>query len=53
MSSEGAFDEESFNKAYKMAMFNFNQISSEEAMKDLDSVKYPFPTQEDLKKYEI
>ena len=43
--AEGAFDEESFNKAYKMAMFNFNQISSEEAMKDLDSVKYnPFDT---------
>jgi hypothetical protein len=43
--ADGAFDEESFNKAYKMAMFNFNQISSEEAIKDLDSVKYnPFDT---------
>ena len=43
--ADGAFDEDSFNKAYKMAMFNFNQISSEEAIKDLDSVKYnPFDT---------
>ena len=43
--ADGVFDEESFNKAYKKAMFNFNQISSEEAIKDLDNVKYnPFDT---------
>jgi hypothetical protein len=42
---DGKFDEVAFNKAYNTALFNYNQISNEEAIKNLDDVKYnPFDT---------
>jgi hypothetical protein len=40
---DGKFDEAAFNAAYNKALFNYNQISNEEAIKNLDDVKYnPF-----------
>lgn len=40
--NDGKFDEKSFDYAYNVALYNFNNISNEKALENLDEVEYEF-----------
>lgn len=40
--ASGKFDEQSFDYAYNAALYNFNTISDERALENLDEVEYEF-----------